>query len=77
MADETIRAARGEFDEDGALHLTGFDAMLGRARKDWTGATFKSAPEGMEARRAHTTCPHCATDNLADAETCWNCSAAL
>ena len=43
MTDKTIEAGRGEFDEDGALHLTGLDAIVSRARKDWTGATFKGA----------------------------------
>lgn len=77
MTDKTIEAGRGEFDEDGALHLTGLDAIVSRARKDWTGATFKGTPEGVEVRRARITCPRCATDNLADAESCWSCGAAL
>ena len=77
MADSSIKAARGEFDEDGALHLTGLDAIVSRTRGDWRGATFKSAPEGAEARRAHVTCLRCAADNAADAETCWSCGAAL
>lgn len=76
MATEKQSVERGEYDEDGALHLAGLDVIASTTRGDWPGASFSGEPE-KEARRAHVTCPHCASANPADADVCWSCGAAL
>lgn len=80
MSDERtsgLDVGRGHFDEDGALHLSGFDALASRTRGDWEGASFRGAALESDVCRAHTTCPHCASQNNADAEFCWNCGSAM
>lgn len=77
MGNEDRVVREGEFDEDGALHISGIAALASTTQPGWHGASFDGAGDAPETRRAHVTCPHCASTNDADAEVCWNCNAAL
>lgn len=78
MAFSKVYAENGSIDADGALHISGIDAIAAVTRSDWTGATFAGASATEAAvPRAHVTCPKCASSCAADAEFCWNCASAL
>lgn len=78
MAADGLTDGRSTFDEDGALRLSGIDALVSVVRSDWPGVSLDGGSDGApEVARAHVTCPKCASWCTADAEVCWNCSSAL
>lgn len=78
MALSKVYAENGAVDADGALHISGLDAIASTTRSDWPGVTFAGAPAPETILpRAHVTCPKCASACPADSEFCWNCGAAL
>ncbi len=68
----------GEYDEDGALHISGIDVIGSTTREDWKGASLELSRDWEpNVARAHVTCPHCAAKCTAGAGVCWNCGKPL